>query len=147
MCKNVGREGTASLVVILHWFRRYRKKTRGGLEIAPPPPSGARVKKWFLKKTFPKKRNFCIWWHLVFTVLGRPPIWGHRSIAEIQGRSFGYLTILIASIVIDIIATFSVNSPILTKFDLFEPCELKFHLIKNCLSIFCRTCCSLSNAV
>ena len=26
----------------LHWFRRYRKKTRGGLEIAPP--SGARVK-------------------------------------------------------------------------------------------------------
>ena len=21
----------------LHWFRRYRKKTRGGLEIAPPP--------------------------------------------------------------------------------------------------------------
>ena len=28
----------------LHRFRRYRKKTRGGLEIAPPPPSGARVK-------------------------------------------------------------------------------------------------------
>ena len=27
----------------MHWFRRYRKKTRGGLEIAPPP-SGARVK-------------------------------------------------------------------------------------------------------
>ena len=26
----------------LHRFRRYRKKTRGGLEIAPPP-SGARV--------------------------------------------------------------------------------------------------------
>ena len=26
----------------LHWFRRYRKKTRGGLEIAPPP-SGALV--------------------------------------------------------------------------------------------------------
>ena len=24
----------------LHWFRRYRKKTRGGLEIAPPPPVG-----------------------------------------------------------------------------------------------------------
>ena len=28
----------------LQRFRRYRKKTRGGLEIAPPP-SGARVKK------------------------------------------------------------------------------------------------------
>ena len=42
MCKIVGREGTASLVVIPALIRRYRKKTRGGggLEIAPPPPVG-----------------------------------------------------------------------------------------------------------
>ena len=35
------------------------------------------------------------------------------------GLSFGYLTILPASIVIEIIATFCENSPILRKFDLF----------------------------
>ena len=45
MCKNAGKEGTASLVVIPAWFRRYRKKTRGGLEIVPP--SGARVNSRF----------------------------------------------------------------------------------------------------
>ena len=35
------------------------------------------------------------------------------------GLSFGYLTILLASIVIEIIAIFCENSPILRKFDLF----------------------------
>ena len=35
------------------------------------------------------------------------------------GLSFGCLTILLASIVIEIIAIFCENSPILTKFDLF----------------------------
>ena len=35
------------------------------------------------------------------------------------GLSVGYLTILLASIVIEIIATFCENSPILRKFDLF----------------------------
>ena len=35
--------------------------------------------------------------------------------------SFGYLTILLASIVIEIIAIFCENSPILIKFDLFWP--------------------------
>ena len=35
------------------------------------------------------------------------------------GLSFGYLTILLASIVIEIIATFCENSPILRKLDLF----------------------------
>ena len=37
------------------------------------------------------------------------------------GLSFGYLTILIASIVIELIAIFCENSPILRKFDLFWP--------------------------
>ena len=37
------------------------------------------------------------------------------------GLSFGYLTILLASIVTDIIATFCENSLILRKFDLFYP--------------------------
>ena len=35
------------------------------------------------------------------------------------GLSFGYLTILLASIVIEIIATFCENNPILRKVDLF----------------------------
>ena len=37
------------------------------------------------------------------------------------GLSFGYLTILLASIVIEIIAIFCENSPILSKFDHFLP--------------------------
>ena len=40
MCKNVGREGTANLVVIPALVQKISKKTRGGLEIAPPPPVG-----------------------------------------------------------------------------------------------------------
>ena len=35
------------------------------------------------------------------------------------GLSFGYLTILLSSIVIEIIAIFCENSPILRKFDIF----------------------------
>ena len=35
------------------------------------------------------------------------------------GLSFGYLTILLASIVIEIIAIFSENNPILRKIDIF----------------------------
>ena len=35
------------------------------------------------------------------------------------GLSFGYLTILLARIVFEIIATFCENSPVLRKFDLF----------------------------
>ena len=49
------------------------------------------------------------------------------------GLSFGcYITVPLASIVIEIIAIFCENSPILRKFDLFlTPCDLKFDLIKN----------------
>ena len=36
-----------------------------------------------------------------------------------QGLSFGYLTIRLAGIVIEIIAIFCENSPILRKFDIF----------------------------
>ena len=39
--------------------------------------------------------------------------------SEDPGLSFGYLTILLASIVVEIIAIFCENSPILRKFDLF----------------------------
>ena len=66
------------------------------------------------------------------------------------GLSFGYLTILLASIVMKIIAIFCENSPILRKFDLFwppGPCDHKFDLIKTWSKYFCRTCHSLSNAV
>ena len=48
------------------------------------------------------------------------------------GLSFGYLTILLASIVIEIIAICCENSPILRKVKLFfTPCDLKFDLIKK----------------
>ena len=47
------------------------------------------------------------------------------------GLSFGYLTIVLASIGFEIIAIFCENSPILRKFDLLTPCDLKFDLIKK----------------
>ena len=37
------------------------------------------------------------------------------------GLSFGYLVILLASIVVEIVAIICENSPILRKFDLFDP--------------------------
>ena len=64
------------------------------------------------------------------------------------GLSFGCLTILLVSTVIEIIGIFCENSPILRKFDIFlTPCDLKFDLIKKLSSIFCRTCHGLSNPV
>ena len=54
-----------------------------------------------------------------------------------SGLSFGHLTILLASIAIEIIAIFSENNPIMRKFYLFwPPCDLKFDLIKNDLRMF-----------
>ena len=48
------------------------------------------------------------------------------------GLSFGCLTILLDSTVIEIMAIFCENSPILRKCDLFlTPCDLKFDLIKK----------------
>ena len=47
------------------------------------------------------------------------------------GLSFGYLTILLASIVIEIIATFCENDPILKKNDFWLPVTSKFDLIKK----------------
>ena len=64
------------------------------------------------------------------------------------GLSFGCLTILLASIVIEIIVIFCENSPILRKFDLFwPPVTSNLTWSKNYRSIFCRTCGGLSNAV
>ena len=52
------------------------------------------------------------------------------------GQSFGYLTILLASIVIEIIATFCANSPILEKLTFLAPCDLKSDLIKKMIEVF-----------
>ena len=62
--------------------------------------------------------------------------------------SFGCLTTLLASIGIEIIAIFCGNNPILRKFDFFDPLwpQIWSHQ-KNDISIFCRTCHGLSNAV
>ena len=74
------------------------------------------------EKTFSKKRNFDLWWPLVLTVLGWPPIGGNRSIARSWAINWlSYITILLASIVIEIIKTFSENIPILRTFDSFGP--------------------------
>ena len=65
-----------------------------------------------------------------------------------QGLSFGYLTVLLASIVIEIIATFYENRPIFRKFDLFwPPVTSNLTWSKNDLGIFFRTWHGLSNAV
>ena len=54
------------------------------------------------------------------------------------GLSFGCLIILLASIVIEIIAIFCENSPILRKFDLFlPPVTSNLTWSKNDQSIFC----------
>ena len=64
------------------------------------------------------------------------------------GLSFGCLTILLASIVIEIIAFFCENNLILRKFDLFwPPVTSNLTWSKNDLGIFCRTCHSISNAL
>ena len=55
--------------------------------------------------------------------------------SEDPGLSFGYLTILLASRVIEIISTFCENNPILRKNDFWNLCDLKFDLIKNNQSI------------
>ena len=52
-----------------------------------------------------------------------------------SGSGSGSGSASLVSIVIEIIAIFCENSPILRKFDLFDPCDLKLDLIKNDLSI------------
>ena len=49
------------------------------------------VEKLFTEKNISEERDFDLWWGLVLTVLGWPPIWGHRWIAEIQGYHFTIL--------------------------------------------------------
>ena len=101
----------------------------------------------FIKNISPK-RIFFLWWPLVLTVPIRLTANRRTQIdSGDAGPSFGYLTILLASIVIEIIAIFCENSPILRKFDLFDLFYLKFHLIKKWSVYFCRTCRGLSNAV
>ena len=77
------------------------------------------LEKLFMNKHFPPIRTFSVWWPLVLTVLGWPPIWQIDS--GDPELSFGYLTTLLASIVVEIIAIFCENSPILRKFDIFWP--------------------------
>ena len=52
------------------------------------------------------------------------------------GLSFGYLTIMLASIVIEIIATFCENIPFFRKPYFLTPCDLIFDMIKNNQIIF-----------
>ena len=71
-----------------------------------------------MKKHFPKS--------ILFSLVTSPS-YSIRLTANLRidsgdpGLSFGYPTILLASIVIEIIAIFREKSPILRKFDLFYP--------------------------
>ena len=72
-----------------------------------------------MKKYFPQKNAF---FSLVTSPTYSIRLTANRR-AQIDrgdpGLSFGYLTIVLANIVIEIRATFFENSPILRKFDLF----------------------------
>ena len=98
------------------------------------------------KKTFPRKTYFFPlvtfrFYSIRLTANPRAQI----DSAD-PGLSFGYLAILLASIVVEIVAI-NCEKTILGKFDLLTPCDLKFDMIKKCFCIFCRTCRGLSNAV
>ena len=70
----------------------------------------------------------------ILPVLGWPPIGGHRSIVEIQGY---HLAMLQTGIVIEIIATFCENSPILRKnWPFWPPVTSNLTWSENDLSIF-----------
>ena len=63
------------------------------------------------------------------------------------GLSFGYLTILLASIVIEIIAIFCEIARFWENLTFLTPCDLKCDLNKIWSKYLCRTCHGLSNAV
>ena len=102
------------------------------------------VQKIFMKKHYPQK-TICL-------SLVTSRTYSIRLIANLRaqidsgdpGLSCGCLTILLTSMVIEIIAIFCENSPILRKND---PLTSNLTWSKNDLSIFCRTCHGLSNAV
>ena len=77
------------------------------------------VEKLFRKNISPKKTYFFL---LVTSRTYSIRLTANRR-AQIDSRdpglSFGCVTIVLASIVIEIIATFCENNPILTKFELF----------------------------
>ena len=74
--------------------------------------------------------------------------WKAHIDREDPGLSVGYLAIVLASIVIDIIAIFCENSPILRKFDIFWPLRPQIWPDQKMIwEFFCRTCGGLSNTV
>ena len=70
-----------------------------------------------MKKHFPKTNFFPFVTSRTYSIRLTANLRTHIDSGD-PGLSFGYLTILIASIVIEIIATFCENRPILRKFDL-----------------------------
>ena len=93
---------------------------------------------------------------MIFLSLVTSPTYSIRLTANLRpqidsgdpGLSFGCLTYLLASIVIEIIAIFCENNPILRKYELiWTPVTSNLTWSENDLSIFCRTCHGLSNAV
>ena len=97
-------------------------------------------------KKIPKQRTCFLWLPLVLTSILLIANLRAQIDSGDPGLSFGYLTILLASIVIEIIAIFCENSSISRKF-VFTLCELKFDLIKKWSKYLCRNCRGLSNAV
>ena len=88
-----------------------------------------------MKNITPKNDIFCLVTSGSYSIRLNTNQRAHNDRGD-PGLSFGYLTILLASTVIEIIAIFCENSPILKKRPFLTPCDLKFDLIKTDLNIF-----------
>ena len=64
------------------WIDPAWREEYDGVKIFSPSLSSWEV---IHEKNISPKRTFSLWWPLVLTVLDWSPIWGHRSIAEIEG--------------------------------------------------------------
>ena len=73
------------------------------------------------EKTLPQKQYFYLWRPLVLLSIRLTANLRAQIDSGDPGLSFGCLTILLARIVIEIIAIYRENSPILIKFNLFLP--------------------------
>ena len=76
------------------------------------------VEKLFMKKHFQKNVLFPLVTSRTYRIRLTPNLRAQIDSGD-PGLSFGYLTILLASIVIEIIAIFGENNPVLRKFELF----------------------------
>ena len=88
-----------------------------------------------MNKHFPKKYFFSLVTSRTYSIRLTTNLRAHIDSGD-PGLSFGYLTILLASIVIEIIAIFCKNSPILRKSDFFYPMRPQIWPDQKMIEIF-----------